>query len=190
MSSYGFRERIMEVKEDGTALASSTAQTSLLPVSALEATIGAGRLKVPSALVFEFSGTMSNIVTTPGTLQFGLRLGSVDVFLSGLIALNVVAKTSLAWRLSGELITRVMGNGTIGKLFPKGCRFESYSLVGAAAPTAGSAGICMLPYNAAPAVGNGFDTTVSQLVDFNGQWSISNAGNTITCQGGSIDLYT
>jgi hypothetical protein len=47
----------------------------------------------------------------------------------------------------------------------------------------------MLPYNAAPANGSGFDNGASQLIDLLATWSISNA-NSIQVQAGHIDLFS
>lgn len=190
MSSYGFRERILEITEDGAALTASTTQTSILPSAKKTAALPIGFFDRPGkVLAFEFSGRMSNVVTTPGTLQLALRLGSIDVFLSGLMSLNTVAKTDNHWKLSGELVCRAYGASTATLLFPKGCKFESHSVIGAPAPTAGGAGVHMLPYNAAPANGNGIDNGASQLIDLMAQWSINNA-NSIQCQAGHVDLYS
>jgi hypothetical protein len=190
MSSYGFRERILEIYEDGSALNTSTTQTSILPASAKECTLGAGLLRVAKVIAFQFSGRVSNIVTTPGTLSLALRLGSVDAFSSGAMSLNVVAKTDVHWVLEGELVCRARGLSTSTTLFPKGCRFTSHSVIGAAAPTAGGAGVHLLPYNTAPAVGTGFDFSVSQLIDLLATWSISNSGNSIQVHAGHVDVYT
>lgn len=190
MASYGFRERILEVKEDGAALASSTAETSLLPSSAFEATLGAGRFKVPSAIAFKFAGRMSTVVTTPGTLSLALRLGSVDIFASLGIPLNVVAQTNIHWSLEGELIARVTGKSTATVFMPKDCKFTSRAVVGSSAAGTAGVGTELLPYNAAPAVGSGIDFSVSQLVDFLATWSVSNAANSILLHTGHIDVYT
>lgn len=190
MSSKGFRERILEVYVDGTALASSTTETSLLPNSSYECTLGAGRLKIGAALAFAFSGRISTVVTTPGTLTLSVRLGSIDVFSSGALPLNVVAQTNIPWTLTGELVVRAVGTTTVTTLFPKNCIFTSRALVGASAAGTAAVGSEVLPYNAAPAVGSGFDFSVSQLVDFMAQWSVSNAANSIQLHAGSIDVYT
>ena len=191
MSSKGFRERILEIAEDGSALASSTTQTSLLPSSRKTAAIPLGYFDViGKAIAFCFSGRISNIVTTPGTLALALRLGSVDVLASGLMTLNIVAKTDTHWTFEGELICRAIGGGTATTFFPKGCRFVSHSVIGAAAPTAGGAGVHVLPYNAAPAVGSGIDNGASHLIDLMATWSVSNAANSIQLQAGHIDLYS
>lgn len=190
MSSKGFRERILEVYEDGSALASSTTETSLLPASAKEATLGAGRLRIGSAIAFTFGGRISTVVTTPGTLTLSFRLGSTDVFSSGAIPLNTTAQTNIPWLLEGELIVRAVGLTTVTTLFPKACKFMSRAVVGSGAAGTSGGGFEVLPYNAAPAVGTGIDFSVSQLVDFLATWSVSNASNSITLHTGSVDVYT
>lgn len=190
MSSYGFRERILELVEDGSALTASTAQTSILPSAKKTAALPIGYFdRVGKVLAFEFGGRISTVVTTPGTLALALRFGSVDVLASGAMSLNTVAKTDVHWKFSGELVCRAYGAGTATLLFPKGCKFESHAVIGAPAPTAGGAGMHMLPYNAAPANGSGFDNGASQLIDLLATWSISNA-NSIQVQYGHLDLYS
>lgn len=191
MSSYGFRERILEVAEDGSALASSTTATSLLPSSRKTAALPIGYFdKIGKALQFCFSGRISTVVTTPGTLTLALRFGSTDVFSSGAMTLNTTAQTNVNWLFEGELVCRAIGSSTSTTLFPKGCRFTSHAVIGSAAPTAGTAGTHILPYNAAPAVGTGFDNGASQLIDLYGTWSVSNASNSITLHCGHVDVFT
>lgn len=190
MSSKGFRERILEVYVDGTALASSTTETSLLPNSGYEATLGAGRLKIGAIIAFAFSGRISTVVTTPGNLTLALRFNSIDVFSSGAMPLNIVAQTNIPWTLTGELVVRAVGTGTAANLMPKNCIFTSRALVGASAAGTAAAGSEVLPYNTAPVVGSGFDFSLSQLIDFMGQFSVSNAANSIQLHAGSVDVYT
>jgi hypothetical protein len=190
MSSKGFRERILEVYENGTALASSTTQTTLLPASAKEATLGAGLLRIGRILAFEFSGRMSTVVTTPGTLALALRLGSVDVFGSGNIPLNTTAQTDVHWSLKGEIVCRAVGLTTVTTFMPKGCEFKSRAVIGSSAAGTAGVGTELLPYNAAPAVGSGLDFSVSHLVDFLATWSVSNAANSIQVHAGHVDIYS
>jgi hypothetical protein len=191
MSSQGFRERILEIAEDGSALASSTSQTSLLPTSRLTSGVPLGWFdRIGKAIAFEFSGKISTVVTTPGTLKLCFRLGTVDVFDSGLMTLNIVAQTNMHWTLSGELVCRAIGSGTSTTLFPEGCKFMSHAVIGSPAPTAGGAGMHLLPYNTAPAVGSGFDNGSSQVINLLATWSVSNAANSITLQAGHVDVYS
>lgn len=190
MADYGFRNRILEIIEDGAALANSTSQTSLLPTSALEAAFGIGYFRRGKVIAIDFAGRISTVGTTPGTLTLTFRIGTVDVFSSGAMTLNTTAQTNTHWRLSGELVCRVAGTGTLTTLFPKGCQFRSHAVIGSPAPTAGGAGVHMLPYNAAPAVGSGFDFTGSQGVNLMATWSVANASNSITLHAGHVDTYT
>lgn len=189
MASYGFRQRIMEVREDGAALANSTTATNLLPSSGSEAYVGAGMLRPGDVIAFDFSGRISTVVTTPGTLTLALRFGSVDVFSSGAMSLNTTAQTNVHWRLTGELVCRATGTGTATTLFPKGCHWMSHAVIGSAAPTAGSVGEHVLPYNTAPAVGSGFDFSASQLIGLFATWSVASASNSIQLHCGSVDIY-
>lgn len=191
MSSLGFRERILEVAEDGAALASSTTQTSILPAVRKVAALPVGYFdRIGRVLAFMFSGRISTVVTTPGTLTLTVRLGSVDVFSSGAMTLNTTAQTNVNWTFEGELICRAIGASTSTTLFPKGCRFSSHAVIGSPAPTAGGGGVHMLPYNAAPAVGSGFDNSAAQAIDIMATWSVSNASNSIQMHCGHIDLYS
>jgi hypothetical protein len=191
MSSWGFRERILEVFADGAALGNSTTETSLLPTSALYGVVNAGKFDRPgTALAFCFGGRISNRVTGPDTFRFKFYFGSIAVFDSGLIPLNVVAKTNVPWVLEGELVVRGSGNGTLTTLFPKGCRFTSESVIGSPAATAGGNGTLLLPFNTAPAVGTGFDNGTSYLIDLKGTHSVANASNTITLHSGHVDILS
>jgi len=190
MATKGFRERILEVYEDGSALASSTSETSLLPNSAYNCGIGLGRFLIGSVMCFDFSGRISTVVTTPGTLTLAIRFGSIDVFSSGAIPLNTTAQTNVHWSLRGELVVRAVGTGTVTKFFPKSCVFTSRAVIGSSAAGTAGVGTEILPYNTAPAVGSGWDNSTSQLIDFMATWSVSNAANSITLHCGSIDVYT
>ena len=146
--------------------------------------------RVGRVIAFEFSGRISTVVTTPGTLNLALRFGAISVFDSGAMALNVTAQTNTHWVLRGELVCRAFGAGTSTTLFPKSCVFESHAVIGSPAPTAGGAGEHRLPYNTAPAVGAGFDNGTSQLIDLFATWSVANAANSIQLHAGTIDVYS
>lgn len=191
MSSEGFRERILEIETPGAALVSSTTETSLIPASQLTAFVSAGYFsRKQKRICFFFSGQISNRITGPDTFRFQIYLDSVAVLSSGLIPLNVVAKTNVHWELEGELVCQAFGGGTSTTLFPKGCRFHSESVIGSPAATAGGAGMLSLPFNTAPAAGTGFDNGPSHLFDLRGTHSVSNAANSIQLMAGHVDLYS
>jgi hypothetical protein len=121
---------------DGTALNTSTSETSILPTYA-KWIIEAGFFNRPGDELFvEATGRLSCIVTTPGTLTLKVKFGSVAVWDSGAINLNVVAKTNLPWTLRVPLTCRAVGSGTSANLIGVG-ELMSESLVGAPAASAG-----------------------------------------------------
>jgi hypothetical protein len=77
------------------------------------------------------------------------------------------------------LTCRAVGSGTSANLIGVG-ELMSESLVGAPAASAGGNTVLCVPVTA-PAVGTGFDSTAAQTVDLTATFSISNAGNGITC---------
>lgn len=191
MSSKGFRERILEIESAGTALVSSTTETSLLPAAQLTAFTAAGFFDAKGKrLIFDVSGQISNRITGPDTFKFQIYLDSVAVWSSGLIPLNIVAKTNVHWHLAGELVCQAFGASTSTTLFPKGCYFESESVIGSPAATAGGCGRLLLPFNTAPAAGTGFDNGPSHLFDIRGTHSVSNAGNSIQLMAGHVEVCT
>lgn len=172
-------ETLNSLQVDGTAITNSAAQTSLLGAAGAVSgqsryTIPANYLYIGQALRIWASGRISNIVTTPGTLTLAVKFGAISVFTSGAIALNVVAKTNSTWTAEMVMTCRSIGENTSATLMTAGS-FTSESVVGAAA---GAANAAMLPLNA-PAVGTGFNSTVTNQVDLFATFSIANAGNSI-----------
>jgi hypothetical protein len=165
---------------DGAALTASTTPTSLVHATA-KVGLYANFFKIGKRIAVVASGRVSNIVTTPGTLTLDVRMGptsNIVVANGGAMALNVVAKTNVPWLLYWEMTCRAVGNGTSANLFHQG-EWTSESVIGSAVPASGGAGTHMLP-NAAPAVGTGFDSTVSMIADLFATWSLNNA-NSIQC---------
>lgn len=179
MSLQSWQETLATAQVDGPALNTSTTPTSL--IGAAGSIAAAGKFQIPAntfsigkELRLTALGRVSNIVTTPGTLTLDVRFGSVIVFNGGAMPLNVVAKTNVSWKLVAFLTCRSVGSGTAATMFGMG-NFTSESVNSA---VAGTANDVLLPASA-PAVGTGFDSTSSQVVDLFGTWSISNAGNSI-----------
>ena len=181
-----YRAPLVAIGEDGTALANSTTATSILPTFRKPTLDPAFFDQVSKSLYLRLHGRISTVVTTPGTLTLDVKFGSVVVFSSGAMTLNIVAQTNVNWILDLILSSRTLGSGTSGLMFGQGF-WESHAVIGSPAPTAGGAGKHMLPYNAAPAVGTGFDMTAAQQVDVFATWSVANAANSIQVHGGFID---
>lgn len=183
-----FTEKFVVSGENGTALASSTTATSIIPASR-KITLPAYFFdRVGKRLRFRAAGRMGTVVTTPGTLSFFLRFGSTDVFATGAINLNTTAQTNASWILDGTLTCQSIGQSTNATVLGI-AEFKSRALVGSAAVAAGGVGVIVLP-DTAPAVGTGFDSTTSQAVDLFAQWSVSNASNTIRCDQFEVESDT
>lgn len=126
---------------------------------------------------------LSNIVTTPGTMNFQVKIGTVIAFDTGAIILTTTAHTTLPLYLKILLTCRSIGNGVLttlmGQAMLQGTMIQQS---GAAAADPVGGGSVMAPATA-PAVGTGFDNTAStNTLDFFGGFSISNAGNGMQVQ--------
>ena len=169
----GFLESFVTAGEDGAALANSTSPTSLLPASRKITLPTYFFDRVGKRLRVKAAGRISTLATTPGTLTLDVKLGSIIVFSSGAMTLNTSAKTNVGWLYEADLICRAIGSGTTANLLGQGL-FTSEAVIAALRPTH------VLPFNAAPAVGSGFDSTAAQALDFVATWSVANASNSIT----------
>lgn len=184
MALVTYRETLLAHRGDGTALTAAATASLLQGTTATRAlyTFPANFFEPNKTIHIVASGRISCVVTTPGTARFQVQFGgSVNVFDSTAINLNTTAKTNVHWSLDLTLICQASGNGTTATLFPGPCYFESEAVVGSPAPTAGGSGGVLLPYNTAPAVGSGFDSTSSQKCDLL---------FTQTVATGSIQLHT
>lgn len=149
---------------DGPTL-TAAATASALPTYLL-GTINAGYWQVGRTWQINFAGRISCAVTTPGTARFDMRMGAVTVFDTLALPLNIVAQTNVP--IAGELLItcRSVGSGTSATLFGMG-RLQSTAFLNVAAVATGPwAGAITVPYNTAPVVGTGFDSTVANAFDF------------------------
>jgi len=95
MSKQTWQETLKTSIVDGTALANSTTITSIIPVGAL-CVLPAASLEIGRMFKVTAQGRISTLATTPGTLDFDIRFGSVSVAASGNLALNTNAKTNVS----------------------------------------------------------------------------------------------
>lgn len=173
-------------KLDGAALASSTAQTTILPDQGIGLLPGGTLVHSGQYLRIEAFGRMSTVVTTPGTLTFTFKVGAVNAAVTSAIPLNVTAQTNASWSLEWNLYPTVVGGGTKCTLMHV-AKFFSRGILGSPAAATGPGGVIVLP-DTAPAVGTGFDSTASQTVDLQATWSVSSASNSILCHGYTLEL--
>lgn len=188
MSMNTWVQNVIDESADGTAVSNTTTETSI---------INAVQKRTFPANVFGFvgkrirltaAGRISTVVTAPGTLTLRLKFGSVAVFTTGAMSLNIVAKTNVNWWLDcyGEI--RTIGASTAATLFMMGV-WLSEAAINTAVPTTGPGpGGFTLPFNTAPVVGAGFDSSASQQIDLTAQWGTANAANSILAHLCGIEL--
>lgn len=190
MSQNSWWQQVANVILDGTALASSAAQTSLLT-----GTPGAsggiyqymgGTLQVGTEWLVRASGRVSTLVTTPGTLTFTVKIGSVNAIVTQAMALNTTAQTNQTWELEIHATARAIGTSTAAQMMWTG-KFISRAVIGSGAAGATGVGILLLP-ETAPAVSTGFDSTITNAIDLQATWSVANAANSIQLQQYSLSV--
>jgi hypothetical protein len=144
-----------------TAAAAASALPTYVPTS-----IPAGYWQIGRIWRLTAAGRISNVVTTPGTARFDVRLGAVTAWDSLAIPLNIVAKTNVNWFLQVMLTCRSVGTGTSATLFGQGYWLSEANINTAVPATGPGPGGVLLPYNTAPVVGAGFDSTIANALDF------------------------
>jgi hypothetical protein len=161
MSSNSWNQTLVSAQTAGTALTAAAA-ASCLPAAA-KFTFPANLLKIGDTFNVRATGIISNVVTTPGTARFDLRFGSAVVWDSGAINLNTTAKTNVPWWLDVSLTVRSIGASTSATIIGQGI-WASESGIASAAPASGGIAVFNVPVSSI-AVGTGFDSTTSNVID-------------------------
>jgi hypothetical protein len=93
---------------DGPTL-TAAASASMLPPQA-KIVLPAGYFdRIGKSMLIIASGRISNVVTTPGTARYDIRMDSTVVADTNAMPLNVVAKTTVGWWLEMLLTARAVG---------------------------------------------------------------------------------
>lgn len=140
----------------GTALTNSTALTSLLS--------GADKYSIPpnflnvgnvgSRVKIKAGGIVSTPASNTATLTFAVLFGSTQVFSSGATAALPSSLTNVPWEIEIDLICKSIGSGTAATMFGK-----AKLIIGSTVQELGMT------------TGTGFDSTATQQVDVQAQWS-------------------
>lgn len=179
MSFQAFCEPVLISSTDGPTL-TAAATASALATADANVTIAPGYWRIGRTWRLRASGRISCAVTTPGTARYYLRIGSVDVFDTGAMPLNVVAQTNAPWVLDVLLTCRAVGASTSTTLFAQGTWLSPASILTAAPATGPGPGGQIVPYNSAPAVGTGFDnTSTSNALDFRFTQTVATGSMTV-----------
>lgn len=181
MSVQRWQETLITSQIDGPTL-TAAAQATMLPAAAVF-TIPANFFDViGKQVMIKASGRISSVITTPGTARYDVQLGGTVVFDGLAILLDTVAgHTTRAWSL--EIMLTCRGIGAAATLFGVG-GWTSEDLLGVPATAPKGNLTAMLPWNATPAVGASFDSTVSHTVDV--QFTQTAATGSMTCHQYSL----
>lgn len=183
MGLQTFQEALVVQSVAGSAFATFTTAKTVIPPTNL-ITLPANWFALGRSLRLEVRGAISNIVTTPGLINFQVKIGSAVAFDTGNIQLNATAHTTLPFWLDILLTCRAIGSGTSANLMglakATGVMFTSTAAQTDGANTMTS----VLAPAVAPVVGAGFDSTIANLIDFFAGFTISNAANLVR-----IDQY-
>lgn len=188
MASQSWWQELASLQAAGTLYNTYTTAKSLLTsATATEAsdaliTLPPSFFRKGGMLMVEGVLGVSNIVTTPGTFNLQVKIGSAVAFDTGNIILTTTAHTTIPMYFKILLTCRGIGNVALttlmGQAMLQGTMIQQ-SGTAAADPVGG--GSVMAP-NTAPALGTGFDNTLANTVDLFGGFSISNAGNGMQLQ--------
>jgi hypothetical protein len=111
------------------------------------------------------SGRVSCAVTTPGTFRIDVRLGGVIASDTLAVPLNIVAQTTVPWQYDALITCRAVGSGTSANCITQGLLSSTAFLNTAAVATGPWTGNITVPYNTAPVVGTGFNSTSALTLD-------------------------
>lgn len=163
MSLQTWTETLITSQIDGTALTAAAA-ASCIPAAA-KYTIPPNFFQIGRQIEIEASGRISSVITTPGTARFDVRIGGVIAFDSLAILLDTVAgHTNVGWFLKILLTCRSIGASTSTTLMGQGT-WTCEDILGVPATAPKGVLTAMLPWNSAPAVGTGFDSTIANVCD-------------------------
>lgn len=123
-------------------------------------------------------GAISNVVTTPGTIALQVMHGTIVVFTTGAMQLSTTAHTTLPFWADILLTCRAVGSTTAANLMGQ-ARVMSQTIAATSVADSTTSHTVLMAPNTAPAVGTGFDSTISNTLDFWAGFSTSNAGNGI-----------
>lgn len=186
MSSQGWAECLVTAQVDGPTLATFTTAATILPNQAIY-TLPANYFdKAGKMLRIRAGGRISSF--TSGTFTFNFSFGTlaspISVWTPGAIT-TIISLTNITWHLDLDLVCRTVGAGTAATMLGIG-RLTSGILTGSTAGGVTGAFSWLLP-SSAPAVGSGFDSTITNVANLFCACSVSNAANGITLHTYSLE---
>lgn len=189
----GYSQLLRTQQAAGTAFSNYTTAKSVINAQAL-LKIPAGTLAVGDKIRIFATGGLSNIVTTPGLMNFQVKLGPTANIVAadtGNVQLNATAHVLLPFTLEWWLRVNSIGPGATAAQFMHIARVHGVHFTRTAGQVdAVNTGDSMLLPAIAPALGTAFDSTVDNILDFWAGFTIANAGNAIQIQQYDVELLS
>ena len=195
MSGQTWGQQIVDLAASGTSYNTfTTAQSLLTTATATGASTGfitlpPGFARVGSVLEYD---ALLNIGSASGqTWTFSIQIGGATVWTSGAIPTVTTTVTALPAYLKAMLRVNAVGNGTLATLIGGGFIIGSGICPLGATPGAEfAAGMGFSPLsNTTLAAGGGFNSTVSNTLDFLVASGTSSANNTIQLMNLSVKSW-
>jgi len=178
-----FQETLVAQSVAGSSFATYTTAKTVIPATNL-ITLPSNWFYIGRRLFLSVQGAISNIVTTPGLMNFQVKIGSVAAFDTGNIQLNATAHTTLPFWLDIHLTCYAIGVTTSANLMGLATiTGRMFTLTAGQTDDAQGMQTILAPATA-PVVGTGFDSTIANILDFWVGFTISNGANLIR-----IDQY-
>ena len=166
MPSQSWGEILTQSATDGPTLVAA-ARASCIP-TANRIVLANNYFEIKKVIRFTMSGRISCVVTTPGTARLDICMGAAGttiVFDTLALPLNIVAKVTVPWQFTCDLVCRAIGTGTATNFFPT-ASFNSEANIGVALPSANNTGSQFLNVPVGtPAVGAGMDNSAASAID-------------------------
>jgi hypothetical protein len=172
---------------NGTQLASFTTAASVLPATALWS-MPPNWLTVDRQLLVIAAGSFGNVVTAAPTFTIEFRLGptaNIAVWSGGAMQTTTTAHTTVPFFLELLLTCNAIGSSTSANFYGLGNLLCRAFQIGTAAADDATHLIPLILPGTTPAVGTGFDSTVTNIADLRVACSVSNASNTV-----KLDQYS
>src|SRR6266850_3186068 len=119
MSLQSYNETLITQPDAGTLLTTFTTAATAINPDALW-TMPPNWARIGRKLRVKVQGAISNLVTTPGLMNFQVKIGSVAAFDSGNIQLNATAHTTIPFWADILLTCRAIGSSTSANLMGQG----------------------------------------------------------------------
>jgi hypothetical protein len=177
MTVQTFREALVSEVTDGTQISNTTTETIIYP----DYTFPAGYFYPGRTIKGIMRGVCSNVVTTPGTLIYRIRIGTAtlsttSVTASAALGLDTTARTNWPWELNFTIVCRTAAipAGTGGTILVAG-KIEQMNVLSSTAAN-------LLP-QLIPASGtttSTINTRVANLLSVSAQFSVATSPTNLT----------